>query len=116
MDITEKTAYLKGLLEGMDLDDDKKEVKILNEMADVLNLMAKRIEGLDNEFDDVYEELDVIDEHVEIINDELFGSYEFDRDRAFYEITCPTCNEEIVITDDMLDLSLIHICRCRRRG
>ena len=23
---------------------------------------------------------------------------------------------EIVVTDDLCDLSLIHICRCRRRG
>ena len=36
MSMTEKVAYLRGLLEGMDLDKDKKEVKIIEAVIDVL--------------------------------------------------------------------------------
>ena len=37
MEITEKVAYLKGLAEGMELDTEKKEGKLLAAIIDVLD-------------------------------------------------------------------------------
>ena len=33
MTLTEKTAYIKGLVEGLELNADEKEVKVINEMC-----------------------------------------------------------------------------------
>ena len=40
MEITEKVAYLKGLAEGMELDTEKKEGKLLAAIIDVLDDIA----------------------------------------------------------------------------
>ena len=43
MEITEKVAYLKGLAEGMELDTEKKEGKLLAAIIDVLDDIALEI-------------------------------------------------------------------------
>jgi len=43
MEITEKVAYLKGLMEGMELDTEKKEGKLLAAIIDVLDDIALEI-------------------------------------------------------------------------
>ena len=47
MNLTEKAAYLKGLMEGLDLDASKKEVKVLNAMYDLLDDLALTVTDLD---------------------------------------------------------------------
>lgn len=44
MEITEKVAYLKGLAEGMELDTEKKEGKLLAAIIDVLDDIALEID------------------------------------------------------------------------
>ena len=46
MEITEKVAYLKGLAEGMELDTNKKEGKLLAAMIDVLEDIPLELEEL----------------------------------------------------------------------
>ena len=46
MEITEKVAYLKGLAEGMELDTDKKEGKLLSAIIDVLEDIALELEDI----------------------------------------------------------------------
>ena len=55
MNLTEKTAYLKGLLEGLNLKKDSDEGKLFNAIIDVLDDMAASVSDMD-------EELDVINE------------------------------------------------------
>ncbi|MCL2098870.1 MAG: hypothetical protein FWH24_00345 [Oscillospiraceae bacterium] len=49
MDIGEKTAYLKGLAEGVELSSDKKEGKLLKGILDVLEDVAKELKDLKEE-------------------------------------------------------------------
>ena len=43
MDTTESLGYLKGLLDGMDLDESKKETKIYRAMIGVLENLAEDV-------------------------------------------------------------------------
>ena len=43
MTISEKSAYLKGLMEGMNLNTESKEGKIISAIVDLLGDMAKRV-------------------------------------------------------------------------
>ncbi len=46
MDTTESLGYLKGLLDGMDLDESKKETKIYRAMIGVLENLAEDVNDL----------------------------------------------------------------------
>ena len=47
MELMEKVAYLKGLMNGMELDPDKKETKLFNAILDTLDEMASTVTALE---------------------------------------------------------------------
>jgi glutamate-5-semialdehyde dehydrogenase len=47
MTLTEKVAYLKGLAEGLNLDENAKETKLFNAMFDILEDMALTVNDID---------------------------------------------------------------------
>lgn len=63
MDIYGKMAYLKGMLDGMDLEDGK-EKKLFATMIDVLDELVEAV-------DDLYEEQEELQEYVESIDSDL---------------------------------------------
>ena len=80
MTLSEKSAYLKGLMEGLQLDTESKEGKVLAAMADLLNDLCAKVTELDDDMDQVYEdleqaydELDAIDEDMDTIISEFYS-------------------------------------------
>jgi hypothetical protein len=61
MSITEKTAYIKGLIEGLSLDQDKPETKVLTAVVDALNQIASEVAELSDEVERVGDYLDELD-------------------------------------------------------
>ena len=53
MELMEKVAYLKGLMNGMELDPDKKETKLFNAILDTLDEMAATVTDLEEETDEL---------------------------------------------------------------
>ena len=97
MEITEKVAYLKGLAEGMELDTEKKEGKLLAAIIDEL-----------------YDGLDAVSDDLEDVEDAVFGEddedeedvYEYEEpeeDEDCYATTCPTCEETIYFDESVLE-------------
>ena len=60
MEISEKVAYLKGLAEGLTLDTDTKEGKLIAAIIDVLDDMAEKFVDLEDELCDVEDGLDAV--------------------------------------------------------
>lgn len=60
MEISEKVAYLKGLAEGLALDTDTKEGKLIAAIIDVLDDMAEKFVDLEDELCDVEDGLDAV--------------------------------------------------------
>ena len=75
--LAEKVAYLKGLAEGMKVDADTAEGKMIVKILDVLEEMSENIEGLTEEVTDNEERLDDLedfaDEVFEILYDDGHG-------------------------------------------
>ena len=69
MTVTEKVAYLKGLVEGLDLGKDDKEKKVINAVLDVLEDLALAVSDLDDEMALVTEQLDEVDEDLAELED-----------------------------------------------
>lgn len=87
MTITEKLAYIKGLCEGLKLDDSSKEGKILLAVVDLLGDVTEQVsenEGdinqIFDELDRVYDEIDAIDEDLTDVEDALYDEDEDDDD------------------------------------
>ena len=49
MEISEKVAYLKGLAEGLNLDTESKEGKLIAAIIDVLDDMAEKFADVEDE-------------------------------------------------------------------
>mgnify|MGYP002715454926 CR=1 FL=1 len=118
MKLGEKVSYLRGLIDGLDIDS-KKEGKVIALMADVLQEMALQIEDLQDQIDEVVEVVDVIDEDLGEVERDFYeiddcdcdddcccddDDFDFlDDDDELYELVCPTCGDSIYLNEDMLD-------------
>ena len=112
MEIMEKVAYLKGLAEGMELDTEKKEGKLLAAIIDLLEDIALELEDLWDGEEELYEGLDAVSDDLEDVEDLIFEEDEdeeeydeedFDDDEDCYATTCPTCEEEIFFDESILE-------------
>ena len=61
MEISEKVAYLKGLMEGMKFDTESDNGKVIASVVDILEEMAKEIENLTADVDTLNEYADELD-------------------------------------------------------
>ena len=117
MTVTEKAAYLKGLAEGLSLDPDKNETKLINAMIDVIDEMALSIADLEDSLDMVVEQLDAVDEDLSEVEDYLF---EEDDDECagccgsgdYFEVECPACGETICLDESVLNEEAIECPAC----
>ena len=72
MTISEKVAYLKGLAEGLGVDDQSKEGKLINVIIGILEEVGMSIEDLEDTVDSLGEELDAVSDDLEDVEDILF--------------------------------------------
>ena len=110
MEITEKVAYLKGLLEGMELDTEKKEGKLIAAIIDVMDDIALELEDMKDYADELGDGLDAVSDDLEDGEDIVFGEDEDDEDdfededdEDCYATTCPTCEETIYFDESILE-------------
>ncbi len=123
MNISEKAAYVKGLFDGMELDMNDKQNKLLKALVDLVGEMAEEVSELGQCYDDVCDQIDALDEDLTGVEDALFeedDDEDDDYDKIYgeddktcdcencsaeqentvYEVTCPTCNETIALTEE----------------
>ena len=109
MELKEKVAYLKGLMEGMEYDVSTKEGKLMAAVVETLDAMAARVEEIDTDVDQLFDEVDAVSEDLEDVEDYLFDGedgdeedYADENEAGLYEITCPNCGEVVCVDEDML--------------
>ena len=112
MDICEKVAYIKGLAEGLALDDSTKEGKVLAAIIDVLGDITNEICEIEDGCDELMEQLDAVDEDLSNVEDVVYGDDDCDccdddcdccDDEDLYEIECPACHDTVYLDEDMLE-------------
>lgn len=129
MTVSEKVAYLKGLAEGMQLDTEKNEGKLLAAIIEVLGEITDEIDSLDDAQIELAEQLDAVDEDLSALEDIIYEDDEcedcegcdgcdydddydeFDDDEV-YEVTCPKCNDVIYLDAEMLEEGGIDCPNC----
>ncbi len=102
MNLSEKAAYIKGLAEGLDLDADKKEVRVIKELLELVSEMASDVEDIGADMVELYDAFEELDQDLGAVEEEVYG----DGDDLFsddvYEIACPNCQETVVLDEEML--------------
>ncbi len=113
MGITENASYLKGLAEGMNINSESNEGKLIVKMLDVIEEMASKIKALEEEYEDLYTYMESMAEDLVALEDDFYAS-EIDDDYSdlndgedeeyfdeeYYEVECPTCGEKICFTEE----------------
>ncbi len=120
MDICEKIAYIKGLTEGLNLDETTKEGKILSAVIDLLGDITQEICDIEDACDDMSEQIDAVDEDLSYIEDIVYEDFEEDcdcdcdccNDDELYEVECPACHDIIYLDEDMIDEGSIVCPNC----
>ncbi len=78
MTISEKSAYLKGLMEGLKLSTESDEGKMIAAMVDLLGDMARKITDIEDTTIAISDELDEIEEDLDAIEDFIMDEDEDD--------------------------------------
>ncbi len=124
MTLTEKVAYLKGLVEGLGIDETTSQGKVTKAILDVLNDMALSVADLEDSTSELYEEVEALDEDLGNLEDDFYEEeYDEDEDEdddedcdcccdEIYEVECPNCHEEICIDGEILDKGSIECPNC----
>lgn len=130
MKMTEKVAYIRGLMEGLELDENQKEVKVLDAVVELLDDMAASLSELEEGYQDMADQLDEVDADLGDLEEEYYGGgcdcdcdcdcdddedddedFE-DEDGFYYEVTCPSCNETICLSEDIIAEGSIDCPNC----
>ena len=125
MTISEKVAYLKGLADGLELDKEKsKESKLITKIIDVLEDLGFAVEDLEVEREAVTDGLESMAEDLSDVETMVFDDFDEDDDEScggccsmlddddFFEIACPSCGEDIVIDESVLDIGEVTCPNC----
>ena len=118
MTLSERISYIRGLADGLELDNSKKEVKVLNAIIDLLDDMSLAVESTEELYDELAEQVDAIDEDLTTLEDDFYDDCDCDCDccdddcdccdcyddeeEAYYEVTCGKCEEQICVSEDVL--------------
>ncbi len=140
MKITEKAAYLKGLMDGLSLNTETSEGKMISAIVDLLGDVTRRLSDVEettiaisDELDEIEEDLDAIEDYIldEEDDDDYFDDededdyYDFedvdedaeegfdfgDPDSTIYEVEC-ACGEVIAFDEDTLEEGSIICPNC----
>lgn len=113
MDICEKIAYIKGLAEGLGIDDATKEGKVLNAIIDLLGDITEEICEIEDGCDELMEQIDAVDEDLSALEEIIYEDDDCDCcdcdcdddccEDEVYEIECPACNDIIYLDGEMLE-------------
>ncbi len=135
MTIYEKSAYLKGLMDGLNLDTEKAEGKMIAAMVDLLGDLSKRLKDVEettiaisDELDEIEDDLDAIEDYIlDEEDDEDHDDYDEDEDydedfedegfdfgdedSTIYEVEC-ACGNIINFDEEILEQGSILCDNC----
>ena len=137
MTISEKSAYIKGLMDGLNLDTEKAEGKLISALVELMGDVTKKLTDVEDttiaisdELDEIEEDLDAIEDYIlddeddDYYDDEDdFDDYDDeddyedegfdfgDEETTIYEVKC-ACGNVITFDEDTLEEGSIICDNC----
>ena len=134
MELSNKAAYLQGLVDGLGVDESTKEGKIIKAMSALLAEMAEALEGVDEDLSRAYDQINDLSDELEDLEADLYEDEDDDKDEGdededdeedaddandddiasepFYEVACPNCGETVYVSEDDLDAGEANCAHC----
>ena len=112
----EKAAYLKGLIDGLGIDENTKEGKVIKAMSELLSEMAETVDSIDEDVTHAYDQINDLSEELEDLEADLYEDEDAedeeddsddeteaddDDDNAdvagepYYEVACPASGKTV---------------------
>ena len=136
MTISEKSAYIKGLMDGLNLDTEKAEGKLISALVELMGDVTKKLTDVEeitiaisDELDEIEEDLDAIEDYIldeedddyyddeddfDDYDEEDFEDEGFDfgdEDSTIYEVKC-ACGNVIAFDEETLEEGSIVCDEC----
>lgn len=119
--ILSRVAYLKGLMEGLNIDYESKDGKITSEIVDILQNIAEEMNNIDSTQNDLHDYVESIDSCLNYLKEDLFYDEEdydnednnnVDDDKCdnYTKFNCTHCNETIYLDENMMSGKLNISC------
>ena len=113
--LSDRVSYLKGLAEGLKLDTEKNEGKLIEKILEVLSDITAEIASIREDHDDLSSYVEAIDNDLSDLEDTMLGNDDFDdddeqEDDGVVEYTCPHCGEEMTFEVDSFDFDEDYLC------
>lgn len=133
----EKAAYLRGLIEGLGIDETTKEGKVIKAMSELLGELAEAVDGIDEDVTRAYDQINDLSEELEDLEADLYEDEDDEEDEGdededdeddeedaddandddiasepFYEVACPNCGETVYVSEDDLDAGEANCAHC----
>ena len=113
MTTIEKVAYIKGLMEGMKVDETSDNGKLFKLIVEILDELTKDVADIEDYVAELTEQVDAVDEDLNSLEEDFYEEwdeddecdcdcYDCDCDEEFYDVTCPSCGEEFEVDEDTL--------------
>ena len=136
MTLNEKSAYLNGLMDGLSLNTETNEGKMIAAIVELLGDITKKVTNIEDTTIAISDELDEIEEDLDAIEDFIMDEEEDDddyededeqwdededyeegfdfgdEDSTIYEVQCPVCGEVINFDEDTLENGAIPCPNC----
>jgi len=116
-----KLSYLKGLIEGLCLDQTKKDTKVINNLIGLLEDIVAGVSQLEENTARMQKQIDAVDIDLGELEKDLYeeddcccapAKKKSDPDELYYEVTCPNCGDTISLDDSLISKGEIDCPNC----
>ena len=115
--LSDRVSYLKGLAEGLKLDTEKNEGKLIEKILELLADLTSEVDSLREDHEDLSAYVEAIDNDLSDLEDAVLDDEDEDDDDkdgdvddSVVEYTCPHCGEEMTFEVDSFDFDEDYLC------
>ena len=129
MTTSEKVAYLKGLAEGMGIDEDAGQGKLFKVIIDILEDLSLDLADTRDSMTDLSDALEAVSDDLAELEEEYYEGYldeddededeeededddEYEDEPVFYSVKCPGCGFELTVDEEILDQGTFECPEC----
>ena len=121
--LTDRAAYLRGLADGMGIDREKNENRLMLEMLNLMDDMAQKISEMDEDVGELEAYVEDLDSDLSDVEDALFGDEDCDccdddcnccdDDDEDEELSfdCPHCGKTVMVKASDIDYDESPVCQ-----
>ena len=127
MTTSEKVAYLKGLAEGMGINEDAGEGKLFKVIIDILEDLSLDLADTRDTMTDLSDALEAVSDDLAELEEEVYEGFlddddddddyddedeEDDDEPVFYSVECPGCGFRLTVDEDILESGSFECPEC----